>query len=77
VPVIAVVGQDEWRRGKINHYRLTRLHSTFGIPHCTQAVIKITWRGMRFPPPGLRSGLGSNPALLQSRETPCFLGRAA
>ena len=79
VPVIAVVGQDEVRRGKINHDSSPNsgsLHSTFGIQPCDPAVIKITWRAMRFPPLGLRSGLGPNPVLLQSRETPCLLGRA-
>ena len=35
---------------------------------------------MPISPLGLKSGLGLNPALLQSTETPCFLdflGRAA
>ena len=70
VPVIAVLGQDKVRRGKINHHCLTRilaLHFRYS---------EITWRGMRFLPLGLRSGLSPNPVLLQSRETPCLLGRA-
>ena len=49
------------------------------IPHqeCFgEALFSLTWRAMRFPPLGLRSGLGPNPVLLQSRETPCLLGRA-
>ena len=58
--------------GRANSFR--PLDSTFGIQPCAHpAVIKITWRIMRFPSLGLKSGLG----MLQSRETPCFLGRGA
>ena len=52
--------------GKFSVFELGSLDATFGIQPCAP-VIKITWRAMRFPPLGLRSGQGPNPALLHSR----------